>query len=105
MTPWLVPLLVDILGGWLRAALIAFGTWAIHKHLMTASQSDSLTSELLEHAKLALPIVLALAWTTFRKYAGRVQLLTALQAAAGTSESQLAATMAAGKGASIKDTP
>jgi hypothetical protein len=94
-------LLIEILGGWARAALIALSAYLVQHHLVTATQGDQLTSELFTHISLLLPGVLALAWTAIQKYRSRILLLTALQMPAGSSEETVARNVAAGNGAPL----
>lgn len=73
------PILAQILVGLTQWALAAAGGYLVAHHIITATQADSLTKDLLGHLALALPLLGALALTLWNKYRARVKLLVALQ--------------------------
>lgn len=73
-------LVLEILGGWIRAALMALTAYLVEHHVVTASQGDRLTSELFTYVMLALPGLGALAWTTWQKYRSYLKLTAAREA-------------------------
>lgn len=97
------PLLLDILGTWVRAALVALSTYLIQHHIVTADQGDRLMTELFTHIMLTAPALAAVAWSMWAKYKGRIRFLTALEMPSGTSESKVKAIVADGDGAKLKD--
>lgn len=94
-------LFYEILGGWIRAVLVALSAWLLSHHLITADQGDRLTSELFAHIMLVAPGVLAMLWTAIAKYRSRVKFLTALEMPAGTTEDDVKARVMTGGGVPI----
>ncbi len=80
------PILVQILMALAQTGLAAVGGYLVAHHIITASQADSLTKDLLGHLVLALPLLAGLALTLWNKYKGRVKLLVALQPGVHTED-------------------
>lgn len=62
-------LLWEIVGSLIRAGAAMLSGYLISHHLLTADKADTFTSELTTHVLLALPIVGAVAWSIWQKYA------------------------------------
>ncbi len=70
---------LEIVGSILRWLLSSLSAYAVAQHILTADQTDKLTSDLAYHLMLAAPAVGALIWSIVQKYRSRLQLLTALE--------------------------
>jgi hypothetical protein len=92
------PLLQSALGAILRW-LFALGAGYLVEHgIWTQSEASTYVAG----AALA---ALSLGWSLWAKYHNRIKFLTALEAPAGSSEADVKATIAAGLGASVTETP
>lgn len=80
------PILAQILMALAQTALAGIGGYLVAHHIITASQADSLTKDLLGHVALALPLVAGLGLTLWNKYLGRRKLLVALQPGVHTED-------------------
>ena len=92
------PLVVDIIGTWVRAALLAISAVLIQHHIVTAAQGEALSTQLFTQIINSLPAVAALGWSMWQKYGSRLKLVTALTMPAGTTENAVVAKIATGVG-------
>lgn len=75
-------LVMEILGGIIRAGAAALSGYLISHHLLQAADGDTFTAELTTHITLALPLLGAVAWSVGQKYGQRTKLGTAVEAIA-----------------------
>lgn len=83
------PLVVELVASAVRWLMAVVGGYLVAKHVINADQADRLTSDIVNHALLALPIVVSLLWSAYAKYRGRLKFIAAVEAPAGTSETEI----------------
>ncbi len=88
-------LLIEIAQTYLRYLMIGIGTWLVSRHVATADQAERLTTQLVEHLAIAAPLVIAVAWGTFKNVLNKRKVLTALLPNV-TTENDLKAQLATG---------
>lgn len=92
------PLVVDIIGTWVRAALVAISAYLIQHHIVTAQQGEALSSQVFTQVINSLPAIAALGWSMWQKYGARLKLVTALTMPVGATENAVVAKIATGVG-------
>jgi hypothetical protein len=96
------PFYTAILGAIVRALLASLSGYLVSHHVLTAAQTERLTDDVVQHAMMAAPVVVAIAWSVLAKYRSRIRFLTALQAQPGTPEHVVDARISNGAGATLK---
>ena len=79
------PLVLQIIGSWVRAGLTLVSGFLIQKHIVTAAQGESLSTMLIDQITNSIPAIAAIVWSMWHKYASRSKLMTALMLG-GTTE-------------------
>lgn len=88
------PLYIAIIGTWVRAGLLLVSVYLVQHHIVTAQQSESLTTMWFDQIINSLPAVIALAMSMWDKYHTRVKFLTAIMPSSGNTEAKVDAYMA-----------
>lgn len=90
------PLVVNIIGTWVRAGLLILSTWLIQHHIVTAQQGEQLATALYAQALNALPGLAAIGLSIWQKYRSRLKIVTALTMPVGATEQQVEQKIASG---------
>jgi hypothetical protein len=90
-----------LIGSVVRWLMTSIGSYLVAQHVLAADQTDRLTTDVVNHAMMAAPIVVAIAWSVWQKYRSRIKFLTALEVPAGTSERKVDALVKNGAGAAL----
>ena len=99
---WLLPILDAVLGSLVRAGLTMLTGFLLERHLVSKEIADQFVSDGVARVLIAVPAVLALAWSVWVKIRGRARFLTALQSPPGTTEDQVKDKVDRGMGVSVK---
>jgi hypothetical protein len=91
------PLLVDIVGTWVRAALVALSSWLIAHNIVTNEQGQQVQTQLFTKIIESLPMVGAVLWSMWNKYQAKLHLNTALAMTPGSTVLQVEKAVADGK--------
>lgn len=99
------PLYKEIIGSWVRAALVSLSAFLVQRHIVTEQQGESLIAMWFDQIINALPGIVALVWSWWQKHSSRKVLNTALTLPAGVTEDQVRAYIASGATVPTVNTP
>lgn len=81
--------IIDIAGTYLRYLMVGIGAWLVSRHVGTAEQMNTLTTEMLHYLELGAPIIVALLWGAAKNIWNKQAVLTALMMPKGSTEDDL----------------